>query len=430
MTILSYEVKFETEADLIRFNNQLGTAIKVSDNIKEVIIDSEGLSKTIFKRNKVKSEPKEQLWQPLWNQAEMPHYVQEKGWCQAFKITFDESIEWLNKYTPSSPKIKSFWFSDTRKGRYNNSFITDLPEDRLLPQYTIYIPSKGRADCCKTADSIIELGITKFFIIVEAHQYDEYAKYYNEDNLLVLPQRFLDDYETLDDLGDSKSKGPGAARNFAWWHSVNIMKEDWHHVYDDNVSGWVQYMPGNFRIPIKTPTYLRLFEEFITQFDKVAIGGQNYRFLNAGNRPPTTFNTRIYSLLFIRNSIPYKWRGRFNEDTILSIDVMEDGWQTLQVNSLLANKAATSPNSKGGNSEDFYSKEGTTNKSQMLYDVYPQFTELVKRYNRDHHFVNYKTHWGSDCVLDDHLDATLKPVSSHNLYLDSARKDINPQCLI
>jgi len=34
---------------------------------------------------------------------------------------------------------------------------------------------------------------------------------------------------------------------------------------------------------------------------------------------PFVMNTRMYSIIFIRNDIPYRWRGRYNEDTILSL---------------------------------------------------------------------------------------------------------------
>ena len=45
---------------------------------------------------------------------------------------------------------------------------------------------------------------------------------------------------------------------------------------------------------------------------------------------------------------------------------------------------------KGGNTDEFYEKEGTLNKSQMLVDMHPDVTKLVKRWNRDHHWVDYR----------------------------------------
>ena len=94
-------------------------------------------------------------------------------------------------------------------------------------------------------------------------------------------------------------------------------------------------------------------------------------------------------MLLIRNDIPYRWRGRYNEDTDLSLRVLKDGWCTVQFNAFLGDKATTQTR-KGGNTDDFYSKEGTLNKSQMLVDMHPDVAKVVWMYDRWHHEVNYK----------------------------------------
>jgi len=38
--------------------------------------------------------------------------------------------------------------------------------------------------------------------------------------ILILPEKYLREYDTFDNLGDSKSRGPGAARNFVWDYSI------------------------------------------------------------------------------------------------------------------------------------------------------------------------------------------------------------------
>ena len=69
--------------------------------------------------------------------------------------------------------------------------------------------------------------------------------------------------------------------------------------------------------------------------------------------PPYYPNTRIYSCMLIKNDIPYRWRGRYNEDTDLSIRVLKDGWCTILFNAFLADKSQTMT-MKGGNTEDLY----------------------------------------------------------------------------
>ena len=60
-------------------------------------------------------------------------------------------------------------------------------------------------------------------IIVEASQLDIYAANFGKDKRLVLPPEYLIDYDTCDDLGDSRSKGPGAARNY----ELGTTRLDW-----------------------------------------------------------------------------------------------------------------------------------------------------------------------------------------------------------
>ena len=95
-------------------------------------------------------------------------------------------------------------------------------------------------------------------------------------------------------------------------------------------------------------------------------------------------------MLLIRNDIPYKWRGRYNEDTDLSLRVLKDGWCTVQFNLFLGEKLTTQ-RKQGGNTEEFYSKDeqGTIPKSQMLVDMHPDVTKLVWKFNRWHHQVDY-----------------------------------------
>ena len=93
-------------------------------------------------------------------------------------------------------------------------------------------------------------------------------------------------------------------------------------------------------------------------------------------------------MLLIRNDIPFRWRGRYNEDTDLSLRVLKDGWCTVQFNAFLGEKTTTQ-RIGGGNTEEFYAKEGTLNKSQMLVDMHPDVTKLVWKFNRWHHCVDY-----------------------------------------
>jgi hypothetical protein len=196
--------------------------------------------------------------------------------------------------------------------------------------------------------------------------------------------------------------GPGRARNFAWDHSISIDAEK-HWVLDDNISDFYR-LHKNQRIRVESGIIFKAAEDFVDRFDNVPISGFQYRFFIAPNQsyPAYVKNTRIYSTLLIDNNCKHRWRGRYNEDTDICLRVLKDGDCTIQFNAFLQGKAATQT-VKGGNTEEFYHKEGiekniwidgvnaegTRNKSEMLVRMHPDVARMVWRYKRWHHYVDY-----------------------------------------
>lgn len=255
-------------------------------------------------------------------------------------------------------------------------------------KYPIYVVSKSRWEKRLTITSLEEMNIP-YKVIVEEFQYDNYAQYVPKDNILILPQKFLDDYDTCDDLGSTKSKGPGAARNFAWDHALKAgYKRHW--VMDDNMENFYR-LNRNARVKCMDDAIFCAAEDFVDRYKNVPVSGFNYRFFcpQMCAYPPFAVNTRIYSCLLIENDTPYRWRGRYNEDTDLSLQVLKDGKCTIQFNAFLCGKLCTQVMG-GGNTEAFYSSEGTLPKSQMLVDMHPDVSRLVHKFGRWHHEVNYK----------------------------------------
>lgn len=255
----------------------------------------------------------------------------------------------------------------------------------------MYIVSKNRAEIGTTRKAFEKMK-TPYYIVVEEQEVEKYKKLIEPigyGTVLMLDKKFQEEYDTFDDLGDSKSKGPGAARNFCWEHSIkNGFK--WHWVFDDNVSCFYR-LNNNRRLPVADGTIFKVMEDFCDRYSNIAQAGPNYLSYAPDRKvlPPFVMNWRIYSMLLINNSIPYRWRGRYNEDTDLSLRVLKDGWCTVQFNAFLGDKGTTQT-MKGGNSDDFYFKEGTLNKSQMLVDMHPDVSKLIEAYGRWHHKVDYK----------------------------------------
>lgn len=259
---------------------------------------------------------------------------------------------------------------------------------QMNPEYPVYIISKGRWDSRYTSKSLERMGVP-YHIVVEEQEYDNYAEVIDKSKILILPKKYLEDYDPCDSLGFSKSKGPGAARNFCWDNSIEHgFKRHW--VMDDNINGFCRYN-RNKRITVESGTVFKVAEDFVDRYTNVALTGFQYRFFVSlcRQRPAILFNTRIYSCLLIKNDIPYRWRGRYNEDTDLSLRALKDGWCTVQFNAFLQNKMGTQMVS-GGNTEDFYSKEGTYPKSKMIEDLHPDIARVTWKFNRWHHHIDYK----------------------------------------
>lgn len=272
------------------------------------------------------------------------------------------------------------------------------------PQFPLYIVSKGRSMYMTTSLALTKMGV-KHHIIVEPTESEDYKEAIKKMNLLCtvveLDMSFKKNYETCDEFGLERSTGPGPARNYARHHSVKNGHK-WHWVMDDNIAGFFR-LNHNLKVPCISPAFWFSMETFCLRYENVSMAGPNYFFFapRKTKQPPFVTNTRIYSCNLIRNDVPYKWRGRYNEDTIISLDMLSNKWCTVQFNAFLQDKLETQKQ-KGGNTGEFYHAEGkvkdgekyadggTYLKSKMIVDVYPQISKIVEKFGRTHHHVNYK----------------------------------------
>lgn len=273
----------------------------------------------------------------------------------------------------------------------------------LHPRFPIFIVSKGRAQYMVTSCVLSSLGV-EHYIVVEPSEVEAYQKAIDERELLAtvvpLDMSYKERYETCDDLGLSRSTGPGPARNFAWDKSIEL-GFDWHWVMDDNIRPF-RRLNRNEKVKVADGAMFYIMEAFVLRYSNVGMAGPNY-FMFASARTkmkPFTPNTRIYSCNLIRNDVPFRWRARYNEDTILSLDMLKSKWCTVQFNAFLQEKMQTQL-LKGGNTGEFYHVEGkaehgkkyadtgTLAKSQMQVKVHPDVSKIVWRYGRIHHYVDY-----------------------------------------
>lgn len=263
--------------------------------------------------------------------------------------------------------------------------------DRQLPRYPIFIPTKGRADRCLTAHFLMKDQVP-FQLVVEPQEVEAYAARFGEDRVLVLP------------FSNQGSVIP--ARNWIKDHSAAAGHMR-HWQLDDNMRMVYRWFRGKL-IPCRAGVAFRVTEDFVDRYTNVAIAGLNYEmFATQGKVPPFYLNVHVYSCSLILNSLPHRWRGRFNEDTDLCLQVLSDHWCTILMNAFVADKVPTMT-IKGGNTDEIYQDDGRAHMARSLERMWPGVVTTRRRYHRPQHVV--RDAWaGFDTPLLRRTDLEIDP---------------------
>ena len=160
-----------------------------------------------------------------------------------------------------------------------------------------------------------------------------------------------------------------------------------HWQFDDNIAFLARRWHAR-KLRCSSGVALAVVEDFADRYENVAIAGLNYwMFLPSRDTlPPFYLNCRVYSCSLVLNSIPNCWRGRYNEDTDLCLQVLADGWCTVLVNAFFAYKMTTMT-MKGGNAATLYQGDGRLKMARSLERLWPGVVETKRRFKRPQHVV-------------------------------------------
>lgn len=244
--------------------------------------------------------------------------------------------------------------------------------ERLTPQYPIYIPSLGRADKLLAARMFDRDGID-YRVVVQPDQVDAYAAY--ADRLLVLPE---------------DGKGLVYARNWIKEHSI-ANGDERHWQFDDDVRQFIR-ISANLRLPLDAGIALRMLEDFVGRYTNVRLASYNSEFFapvsgsTVHGIPPFYRNARCYTCFLITND-DLRFRGRYNEDTDMSLQVLANGYCTILFNAVVMRTPATMT-SQGGQT-DIYVNDGRLRMARELERRWPYVVETYRRFGRPQHKVRY-----------------------------------------
>ncbi len=271
-------------------------------------------------------------------------------------------------------QTKYIWHPPAKREAIKKRYVS--PE--VNPRYPLYIVSKGRWERPLTANALDEIKIP-YRIVIEPQEYESYSTVIDPDKILTLPFRNL-------------GEGSIPARNWIWEHAISEGTER-HWILDDNIDGFIR-MNENSRVVMNSGAGFLAMEDFSDRYENVALAGPQYRYLGGGQRsistPPFITNTRIYSCILIKNDLPYRWRGRYNEDTDLSLRALKDGYCTILFNAFKINKIATMT-MKGGNTEELYQGDGRLKMAESLRDQHPDVVRIAQKWGRWQHHVDYRS---------------------------------------
>jgi hypothetical protein len=272
----------------------------------------------------------------------------------------------------------------------------------MHPRYPIYIISKGRWESRLTSKAF-DLDNVDYKIVIEPQEYDYYSFVINKSKILVLP---------FSNLG----QGSIPARNWVWEHALSLGAER-HWIIDDNING-LGRLNRNLKIMCCSRTALRIMEDFTDRYDNVALSGPEYDYFlpRKTKVPPYRINTRIYSCILIKNNIPYRWRGKYNEDTDLSLRALKDNYCTILFHAFLQYKTPTLLMG-GGNTDSIYNTGDKRKEfAESLQRQHPDIVKVVWRYNRWHHEVNYDIFRKNKLIRKSNLNI-LEEVNNYGLEL-------------
>jgi len=353
----------------------------ISEQLEKMLKDNNFQYKI---QNKKPRDIEKELKDKYWNGPKM-NWRKTKNKSYEVKVNDNNKELFMKLFDLDKLPTRNYLHYNFEKNiyeKYNYKYTQEYKN-----KYPIYILSKGRWQKRYTCNALDEMNV-EYKIVVEPNEYDKYAENMDKNKILKLPQNFSEE-----------GKGGIPTRNWIWQHAVdNGHKKHW--IIDDNIAGFFQWNYNTLK-RIKNPVYFSIIENYTDQFENVYLTApQSYCFIpkNSQQHKGIVTNSRCYSCILIDHRLDdildERWRGRYNEDTDLTLRVLSKGHCTLLLQNFIMDKLP-SGSVKGGNTDTIYdggSHKGYQAKYDELKNNWPKIVKLKKNSHKDgrpHHHISY-----------------------------------------
>lgn len=287
----------------------------------------------------------------------------------------------------------------------------------IRPRYPVYIPSRGRHDSPLTIRLFLEDGLD-FRVVVEREEADAYAAVAGPERVIVLPE---------------SDRGLVYARNFIKRHATDAGHLR-HWQFDDDVRKVMRLWRG-WRLPCSASVALAACEDFVDRYENVALASLNSEFFlpaTGGQSqmrwPPFYLNSRCYTVFLVSNVMAPSFRGRYNEDTDMTLQCLSAGWCTVLFNAFMIQTPMTMTH--GGGQTAIYVDDGRLKMARELERRWPGVVTTRRRFGRPQHNVASQwTKFDTPLRLKPSVDLSAVEPNEYGLVLRQVKASVKSEAL-
>jgi hypothetical protein len=210
----------------------------------------------------------------------------------------------------------------------------------MTAKYMVYIPSKGRAEMCLTAEHMRSNEVP-FTVVVEPQEEKAYRARHGKDNVTVMPEN---------------DQGIAYARRFIKEHS-RAKGEEYHWQMDDDIKTFM-VREGTKNVKRPPTGLINQVEDYVQRHVNIGIGALKQDTWAWSAKSELDYNKLACAAILVNNRVEGMWRDDVVEDVDYSMQVLLKGWCITTFNRLIFCPMPTGTTEGGNQLEGHYDRYG------------------------------------------------------------------------